>query len=115
MALFDSSNIDKLNQSGASDSLDPATVGSTVKEVIGSALSTYIIPIAAFVIIGFGIYGSILYFTAYGSEEKAAKGKTTIIWAVIGALVVGAAWLIVNWWVGGLGAFQYTNQLRNEL
>lgn len=34
------------------------------------------------------IIGAYQYFTAFGSEEKATKAKTTITWAVIGVVVI---------------------------
>ena len=98
MAIISKEFIEQLNKSAT----DPASVATGAKTVINDTLTKAILPIAAFVIIMFGIYGAVLYFTAYGSEEKANKGKTTMLWAVVGALVVAAAWLIVNWWYVGI-------------
>lgn len=42
------------------------------------------------------ITGAYWYFTAFGSEEKATKAKTTITWAVIGVVVIILSKVIVN-------------------
>lgn len=36
----------------------------------------------------YAFIGAFWYFTAFGSEEKANKGKTTLMWAVIGIVVI---------------------------
>lgn len=108
MAIIDESTVKALNESSADK---PADIAARIKEVIfgggtvggvpnKGAFESFILPIAAFVILAFGIYGGILYFTAYGSEEKATKGKNTIIWAAVGAIVVALAWVLIRWWAG---------------
>ncbi len=34
------------------------------------------------------LVGAFWYFTAYGNEEKANKGKTTLLWAIGGVIVI---------------------------
>ena len=51
--------------------------------------------LAGGVAIIFILIGAFEYLTAYGNEEKANKGKTTIMWAVIGIVVILLAELIV--------------------
>lgn len=34
------------------------------------------------------LIGGFWYFTAYGNEEKANKGKTTLMWAIGGIIVI---------------------------
>ena len=43
------------------------------------------------------IYGGILYITAGGDQEKATAGKTAVINAVIGIIIIALALLIVAW------------------
>ncbi len=43
----------------------------------------------------FILIGAFQYFTAFGSEEKATKGKTTVTYAVIGVVVILLAEVIV--------------------
>ena len=47
------------------------------------------------------IYGGILYITAGGDSEKATKGRTALVNAVIGVIIIGLALAIVVW-VGSL-------------
>lgn len=42
------------------------------------------------------IYGGILFVSAAGNEDKLTKGKTIIIWTVIGLLLVLSSYAIVN-------------------
>lgn len=42
------------------------------------------------------IYGGIIMMTSAGNTEKAKKGQSIIIWAVIGALVLGGAYAITQ-------------------
>ena len=41
------------------------------------------------------IWGVIIYITAGGSEDKSKKGKTYILWGLIGLTVMVAVWGIV--------------------
>ena len=43
------------------------------------------------------IWGAYMYLTAYGNEEKAEKGKKTIVWAIVGIVVTLLAFAIVTW------------------
>lgn len=43
----------------------------------------------------FLLVGAFWYFTAFGNEEKANKGKTTIMWAIIGIAVILLSQVIV--------------------
>jgi Zn-dependent protease with chaperone function len=42
------------------------------------------------------IIGGYRYMTAMGNEEQIKTAKTTMIWAVLGFIIVACAWLIVN-------------------
>ncbi|MBI5622052.1 hypothetical protein HY933_04295 [Candidatus Falkowbacteria bacterium] len=42
------------------------------------------------------VYGGLLWLFASGNEEKVATAKKTLVWAVIGLLVVFAAYAIVS-------------------
>jgi len=45
----------------------------------------------------FIIYGGVMWLTAAGSEEKVEKGKQTLLWAAIGAIVISIAWTIASY------------------
>lgn len=42
------------------------------------------------------IIGSIQYFTAYGSEEKATAAKNTILYAIIGVIIITLGKVIIG-------------------
>ena len=42
------------------------------------------------------LIGAFFYLTAFGSEEKASKGKTIILWAVIGIVIILLSKIIVS-------------------
>lgn len=44
----------------------------------------------------FILIGAFWYLTAFGNEEKAQKGKTTLMWAIIGLVVIILAQVIIN-------------------
>ena len=60
--------------------------------VIGNALTGFAIAGAMIVL----LYGAILYFMgSTGSEDKSSKGKTMVLWAVVGIIVMILARVIV--------------------
>jgi hypothetical protein len=42
------------------------------------------------------IYGGIYIMTAAGNQEKIKKGKDVIVWAIIGAVILGSAYAITR-------------------
>lgn len=44
----------------------------------------------------FLIIGGFWYITSAGNEETAAKGKSTVINAIIGIVIIALSWVIVN-------------------
>lgn len=91
--LLDKKTIEGLNSAGTS----ATDVSAGVKTVIFTVLEYYLLPTAFFLVIAYGVYGGILYMTAYGNEEKATKGKNTITWAIIGVIVIALAFVIVRY------------------
>ena len=57
----------------------------------------YLIGLLYFVAIVFALYGGFQILTAGGDDEKVKKGKTTLINAVIGLVVIFLASSIVGW------------------
>lgn len=43
------------------------------------------------------IIGAIQYFTAYGDEAKATAAKNTILYAIIGVIIIVLAKAIIGW------------------
>ncbi len=52
--------------------------------------------LTGFITVGFIIYGGFLYMTSSGSPDKAANGKKTVIYAVVGLVIAIASTLLVN-------------------
>ncbi|MDD3480924.1 MAG: pilin [Patescibacteria group bacterium] len=48
------------------------------------------------IVVLFIIYAGFLYMTAGGDPEKLTKAKKTLLWAIVGAIIVTASFLIVN-------------------
>jgi len=92
--LIPQATIDNLNKTA--DTSTPGGVWNGLRPVIMDTLTKYILPTAFFLVVLFAIYGGILYFTAYGNEEKATKGRNTFTYAIIGAIIVALAWVIVR-------------------
>ena len=42
------------------------------------------------------LYGSVMWITAAGNEERIEKGKHIFIWAIIGAITISIAWSITT-------------------
>lgn len=58
---------------------------------------TWVLTIAAVVAVIYLVYGGLLYITAGGDAEKATKGRTALINAIIGIIIIALAILIVTW------------------
>jgi len=48
------------------------------------------------------IYGGVLYVTAAGDQEKATAGRTAIVNAIIGIVVIALALVLVSWVSGAV-------------
>lgn len=57
----------------------------------------YVIGLLYFIAVVFALWGGFQILTAGGDEEKVKKGKTTLIQAVIGLIVIFLASSIIRW------------------
>jgi len=75
--------------------VSPLQKNTDLNNVFGNVVNiiSLVAGIMAFVYL---VYSGILYITAAGNEENAKKGQQGIINAVIGIVVIVAAWLIVS-------------------
>lgn len=64
--------------------------------ILQDVLNWFLILAGAIAVI-YLVYGGILYITAGGDAEKATKGRTAIINAVIGIVIIVLALIIVTW------------------
>ncbi|RKW20595.1 hypothetical protein D8B46_09285 [Candidatus Gracilibacteria bacterium] len=90
----------KTNQEFKVGVLDELTVNGIV----------YLMGFLYLVSIVYGLYGAWHILTAGGDDEKVKKGKTIIIRAVIGIVVIFSAYTIVNFVLGNDGFLQSTNK-----
>jgi len=77
--------------SGDPDTWQLAQISELLSNVMKSALF-----LAGGVAIIYLIFGAFQYFTAYGNEERATKAKNTILWAIVGVVVILISGLIVQ-------------------
>lgn len=68
---------------------------TTVDNILG-----YLVGLLYFVAIVFALWGGFQILTAGGDEDKVKKGKTTLIQAVIGLIVIFLASNIIRWIIG---------------
>lgn len=88
----------------------PSTEGYDPSLTQETNLRDYIVNIVNFVLGFLGlvamvivIYGGFLYVTAAGQEEQTTKGKKSIMYAVIGIVIILISFALVNTLIGGLG------------
>lgn len=84
-ALWESMGCDQ-TQSGANEVFSNTVIG-IINGVLG---------IIGLVAVIFIIYGGFLYLTSAGDASKVKKGRDSILYAVIGLIIVGIAFAVVN-------------------
>ena len=75
---------------------DPAAYTRDDVIVAINHLINYLLVFSGIVAIIFIIIGGYLYITSLGNEEHAKKAKDTIIWAIIGLVIILCAYVIVR-------------------
>jgi len=73
------------------DNVDPSSLDDTIITIINAILG--IVGLIAVVMV---ILGGISYMTSAGDAGKVKKGKDTILYGIIGLVIVGLAFAIVN-------------------
>lgn len=69
--------------------------GSDLPAIIGKVIGT-VLSLIGVIFFALMIYGGFLWMTAHGKEEQAKQGLNTVIAAVIGLIVILAAYAISN-------------------
>lgn len=64
---------------------------------IVTGLIQYALIFVAILAVVFAIYGGVLYITSGGDSEKTTKARNTILYAVLGVILVVLAYAIVTW------------------
>lgn len=77
--------------------IDPVRfTNQTVSGYVSLIIEWFLLVAGALVVI-YLVYGGILYITAGGDAEKATKGRTAVINAIIGLIIILLAYLITAW------------------
>jgi hypothetical protein len=76
----------------------PTPGGGGDSDLIGwvRAILIFLVSLSALIAVAILIFNGVKYMTASGDEKKIQDATSGITWAVIGLVVVGIAWLIVN-------------------
>ncbi len=77
--------------------LNPVDSGQTVTVVgLANTVFKFVLLIAAVLAVIYLIYSGIIYITAAGNPDNAKKGQQGVINAIIGIIIIGAAFFIIN-------------------
>lgn len=82
---------------GDNNAISPTAAGTTttIPALVNKIMPTLGLIAGAIAVI-FLIYSGILYLTAAGNEANAKKGQQGIINAIIGIVIIGAAYTIIS-------------------
>jgi len=90
----DLANINPLKQYCPGGKCDPAKlIGGIIKAALGIVGSIALLMF---------LYGGFLWLTSAGNEQKITKGKSVLVWAVIGLAVIFMSYAAVNFVIGAL-------------
>lgn len=81
------------------DNLEDGNFINTLNNMLG-----FLVGLLYFIAVLFALWGGFQILTAGGDEEKVKKGKTTLIQAVIGLIVIFLASQIINWVINIFGS-----------
>jgi len=77
--------------------VDEITAGGSIEGTINSAI-TWIFGIAGLIAVGYLVYGGIIYIT--GGAKGAESGRQLITNALVGVVIIGLSYAIVNVVIG---------------
>ena len=82
--------------------VNPLGSGRTFESVINSVVTATLGLTGVLALLAF-IYGGITWMTSYGDPGKITKGKTAMIWAVAGLVIIFSAYAIITFVFDALG------------
>ncbi len=77
---------------------------------IGSVFMGLFIVLGVILTIGFLVYGGILWTTSGGDKQKLEKARKTILYSIIGLIIIALAFVIINVVLAALGVTQRVGQ-----
>jgi hypothetical protein len=76
--------------------LKPRNAVTDPKTVVTSIINYSLFFIGAIALV-FVIYGGIMYITSGGDSEKTTKARNTLLYAILGIIIVAISLVIVSW------------------
>ena len=76
--------------------LGPVNSGSPTVRGLANTIFSFVLLIAAVLAVIYLIYSGIIYITAAGNPDNAKKGQQGVINAIIGIIIIVAAFFIIN-------------------
>ncbi|MEK7183651.1 MAG: hypothetical protein AAB776_03400 [Patescibacteria group bacterium] len=69
--------------------------------IIGNIIKAILSIVGSLALLMF-VYGGVIWITSFGEAKRVEKGKTIIIWTVLGLAIIAGAYVLVNAVVLGL-------------
>jgi len=92
-----------VNAGGLVDDPRAGDIGDYIDSII-NFINAYVMPLILAIAFIFLVWGIIQYFVIGGANDEAkAKGKSLIIYAIVGFVIILSFYGIVNILVGGIG------------
>jgi len=88
------------------DFLPPSFRTGNLTQLIGDVISTALL-LAGVVAVIYLIIGGYQYITSSGNAEQAQTGRTTVLNAIIGLIIIFAAYVITRFVLSRIGAPAY--------
>jgi hypothetical protein len=85
----------------AAQLVNPLGKGATIELVIGRAIRA-LLGLSGVAALAMFVWGGFLYLTSRGEPKQVTQGKETLKWAVLGLVIIFAAFTLVNALVSGL-------------
>lgn len=76
--------------------------GKTIPELIGFVIQAFL-GISGSLALAMIVYGGFLWLTSAGKPERITKGQQTLLWSVIGLVVIFGANVLANFVISTLG------------
>lgn len=73
------------------------TAGSGDLVTVVYGLIGYALLFIGAIALGFAIYGGVLFITSGGDSEKTTKARNTLLYSVIGVIVIALSYVILIW------------------
>lgn len=92
---------DKLQQLGTGSGMGSSVKDTSLPMIVGKIINVFL-SILGVLFVVLMVYGGYMWMTSFGNEQKVTKAKDLIIDAVIGLIIILAAYAISSFVVGQL-------------